>query len=312
MGRYSFVLQRPLQLIPVLIGVSLITFFLMQAVPGDPVRTMLGEKATEEVVASIKARYGLDKPAGAQYFHYMSNLLTGDLGPSIKYKVPVVDLLGSRVPATIYLVAMATLMSVLITVPLAVISAVWANRWPDTIIRALTTTGLGLPSFWFGIMLIILFSVWLRMFPVAGFGKGFWDHLYHLFLPSLTIAVALSAILTRTMRASLIEMMGADFVVAANAKGLPARWVFTRHVIRNSLIPVINLLGVNIGWLIGGTVVIESVFSIPGLGQLMVQSIFARDYFVVQSLTLCFACATILVTFLVDIITVALDPRISL
>lgn len=312
MGRYGFVFQRPLQLLPVLIGVSLITFFLLQAVPGDPVRTLLGEKATEEVVASIRARYGLDKPVFAQYFHYMGNLLTGDLGPSIKYKVPVVDLLGSRLPATLYLVVMATIMSILITVPLAVISALWANRWPDTVIRAVTTAGLGLPSFWFGIMLIIVFSVWLRIFPVAGFGTGFVDHVYHLILPSLTIAIALSAILTRTMRASLIEMMNADFVTAANAKGLPPRWVFGRHVIRNSLIPVINLLGVNIGWLIGGSVVIESVFSIPGLGQLMVQSIFSRDYFVVQSLTLCFACATILVTFLVDIITVALDPRIRL
>lgn len=312
MGRYAFVIKRPLQLLPVLIGVSLITFFLLQAVPGDPVRTLLGEKATEEVIASIRARYGLDKPVIAQYFHYMGNLLTGDLGPSIKYKVPVVDLLGSRVPATLYLLVMATVMSVLITVPLAVISAVWANRWPDTIIRALTTAGLGLPSFWFGIMMIILFSVWLRIFPVAGFGEGFFGHIYHLILPSLTIAIALSAILTRTMRASLIEMMNADFVTAATAKGLPARWVFGRHVLRNSLIPVINLLGVNLGWLIGGTVVIESVFSIPGLGQLMVQSIFARDYFVVQSLTLCFACATILVSFVVDIITVTLDPRIRL
>ena len=152
----------------------------------------------------------------------------------------------------------------------------------------------------------------LGLFPVSGYGEGLLGHLHHLFLPALAIALALSAILTRNLRASLLAELDADYVAAARAKGLPARWIFTRHVLRNSLIPTINLLGVNLGWLIGGTVVIETVFSVPGLGSLMVSSIFARDYMVVQGVTLVFACATVLLNFIADLLTVAADPRVKL
>ncbi|MEO3428310.1 ABC transporter permease [Pelagibius sp. CAU 1746] len=312
MGRFGFVLYRPLQLIPVLLGISIITFMILQAVPGDPIRTMLGEKASAEVVASLRARYGLDQPAIVQYFIYLKNLMQGDLGQSIVYKTDISKLMGRRIEATLFLLAYGTVMAVAITLPLAIVSAVNKGRWPDQLVRTFSTLGLGFPPFWLGIMLIIVLSVWVGWFPVAGYGEGFTGHLHHLFLPALTIALALSAILTRTLRASLLETLGADFIVAARSKGLPKRWIFYRHVLRNSVIPAINLLGVNIGWLIGGTVVIESVFSVPGLGQFMVQSIFARDYFVVQSLTLIFAGATVIVSFTVDVITVALDPRIRM
>lgn len=312
MSRFGFILYRPIQLIPVLIGISIISFFLLQAVPGDPVRTMLGEKATEDTVAALRAHYGLDRPVAVQYAYYVKNLFAGDLGRSIVYKIPVLELVTGRIAATLFLLGFATLLAVAIALPLAVVSALYQGRLPDHVIRTFSTLGLGFPAFWLGIMLIILLSVWAGFFPVAGYGEGFLEHLHHLFLPSLTIALALSAILTRNLRASLLETLGADHVTAARAKGLSGRWIFQRHVLRNSLVPTVNLLGVNVGWLIGGTVVIESVFSIPGLGQLMVQSIFARDYFVVQSLALAFACATVAVSFLVDVITVALDPRIEL
>jgi peptide/nickel transport system permease protein len=312
MNRFGFVLYRPLQLLPVLFGVSIVAFLLLHAVPGDPIRALLGEKATPEVVESLRARYGLDQPVMVQYLYYIRNLAVGDLGQSIVYKVPVVELLGRRTQATLFLLVFSTLLSIAITLPLSIISAQYRGRLPDQVIRAFATVGLGFPAFWLGIMLIILLSVKLGWFPVAGYGDGFLEHLHHLFLPSLTIALALSAILTRTMRASLIEAFDADYVTAVRAKGLPARWVFYRHVLRNSLLPAINLLGVNVGWLIGGTVVIESVFSVPGLGQLMVQSIFARDYLVVQSLTLVFGCATVVVSFMVDVITVSLDPRVKM
>ena len=311
MGRYNFVLQRPLQLIPVLFGISVVTFLLVQAIPGDPILTMLGQRATPEVIASLRAHYGLDQPIWVQYGYYLSNLFSGDLGDSLVYKISVSELVLGRIEATLALLLLSILFSVLLAVPLAILAATWQGTILDHIIRTLSTIGLGFPALWLGIMLIIVLSVQLGLFPVAGYGSGFWDHLHHLFLPSITIALALSAVLIRNLRASLLEQMNADFVVAAHAKGLPKRWIFYRHVMRNSLIPTINLLGVNIGWLIGGTVVIESVFSIPGLGQLMVQSIFARDYFVVQALTLTFACATVLVSFIVDLITVALDPRIK-
>ena len=312
MHRFRFILYRPLQLIPVLIGISVISFFLLHAIPGDPIRTMLGSKVSEAVVQSLRAHYGLDQPVLVQYGIYIRNLLTGDLGQSIVYKIPVLELIVSRLGATLSLLAFSTILSVALTIPLAIVAATRRGKLADHVIRSLSTIGLGFPTFWLGIMLIIVLSVWLGIFPVAGYGETFASKLHHLFLPSLAIAFALSAILTRNLRASLLEKMNADYVTAARAKGLPKKWIFYRHVFRNSLVPTINLLGVNIGWLIGGTVVVESVFSIPGLGKLLVQSIFARDYFVVQSLTLAFACATVVVSFIVDVITVALDPRIDM
>lgn len=311
MNRFRFIYQRPLQLVPVLLGISVITFFLIAAIPGDPVTNMLGPKANADTVARIQAHYGLDKPLTTQYLIYMRNLFTGDLGMSIIHKIPVVELSFSRIAPTIFLLGYSILLSLLLAIPLAVIAAVRQGQWPDQIIRALTTVSLGVPSFWLGIMLIIVFSVKLGLFPVGGYGRGFSGHLYHLFLPAVTIASGLSTILIRTLRANIIETLNADFVTGAHAKGLPARWVFWRHVLRNSLVPTVNLLGVTIGWLIGGTVVVEIIFTIPGLGRLMFDSIIARDYFVVQSLTLAFACSTIIVTFLVDIITMLLDPRIE-
>lgn len=311
MSRFRYIYQRPLQMIPVLLGISVITFFLIAAIPGDPVTNMLGSKADADTVARIKAHYGLDKPLLTQYLIYMKNLFTGDLGLSIIHKIPVVELSLSRIAPTIFLLCYSIVLSLLLAVPLAVIAAVKRGKWPDQLIRGFTTVSLGVPNFWLGIMLIIVFSIWMGLFPVGGYGQGFGGHLYHLFLPATSIAAGLSTILIRTLRANIIETLNADFVTGAHAKGLPERRVFWRHVLRNSLVPTVNLLGVTVGWLIGGTVVIEIVFTIPGLGRLMYDSIIARDYFVVQSLTLAFACSTIAVTFVVDVITMLLDPRIE-
>lgn len=312
MHRFKFVLYRPIQLLPVLFGISIVSFVLIHATPGDPVRTILGAKATAEVVERVRAQYGLDKPVLVQYGYFLKNLAHGEMGRSVVYKTGVVELVAERFVATIFLLAYGVILALVLTVPLAVTAAVYRARLPDHIIRIFSTSGLGFPAFWLGIMLMIVFSVRLRLFPVSGYGEGFPSHLHHLFLPAFAIALTLSAILTRNLRASLLAELDSDYVSAARAKGLPARWIFVRHVFRNSLIPTINLLGVNLGWLIGGTVIIESVFSVPGLGSLMVRSIFARDYMVVQAITLAFACATVLVNFVVDVITVALDPRIEL
>ena len=312
MHRYRFVLHRPIQLLPVLFGISIVTFVLIHAIPGDPVRTILGPKATPEVIERVRSAYGLDQPVFVQYGYFLKNLAHGEMGRSVVYKVPVLGLVAERVQATLFLLSYGVVLALVCTVPLAVTAARNRGRWPDHLIRIFSTAGLGFPAFWLGIMLMIVFSVRLGLFPVSGYGEGFVGHLHHLFLPALAIALALSAILTRNLRASLLAELDADYVAAARAKGLPAGWIFGRHVLRNSLIPTINLLGVNLGWLIGGTVVIESVFSVPGLGSLMVSSIFARDYMVVQAITMAFACATVLVSFVVDVITVALDPRIEL
>ena len=312
MGRFKFILSRPIQLIPVLFGISIVTFVMVHSIPGDPVRTLLGSKATPEAIERIRAEFGLDQPVWLQYVYFLENLTQGEMGISVVYKVPVLQLVFDRLPATLFLLGYGVTLALLFTIPLAVVATLYRGRLPDHLIRVLSTSGLGFPVFWLGIMLMIVFSVWLGLFPVSGFGEGFFGHLHSLFLPSFAIALALSAVLTRNLRASLLAELDSDHISTARAKGLPARWIFVRHVFRNSLIPTINLLGVNLGWLIGGTVVVESVFSVPGLGSLLVQSIFARDYMIVQMITLVFACATVLINFLVDIATVSLDPRIKL
>jgi peptide/nickel transport system permease protein len=312
MHRFNFVLFRPIQMIPVLFGISLITFILIHSIPGDPIRILLGPRATQEVIDAVHAQYGLEKPIYIQYGYFLVNLMKGDVGRSIVFKTPVLALIGERISATLFLLTYGLVFALALTLPLSITAAIYRGRFPDHFIRLVSTVGLGFPAFWLGIMMMLVFSVWLGQFPVSGYGGSFVEHLHHLFLPSLTIAIALSAVLVRNLRASLLVEIDSDYVAACRAKGLPERWIFLRHVIRNSLIPTINLLGVNLGWLIGGTVVIETVFSVPGLGSLLVSSIFARDYMVVMAITMVFACAIVIVNFIVDIVTVALDPRIEL
>jgi len=312
MERFKFVLYRPIQLIPVLFGISLVSFVLVQSIPGDPVRILLGVRATAEVIAKVRAQYGLDEPILVQYFFFLKNLAQGEFGRSIIYKTPVFTLIAARLMPTLFLLCYGVLMAVLLGVALAVVAALNRGRWPDALVRAYSTAGLGLPAFWLGIVLIIFFSLKLGWFPVSGYGRGFLAHLHHLFLPAFSIALALSPVLIRNLRASLLAEHEADHVIAARSRGIPEPRIFLRHVFRNSLIPTITLLGVNVGWLIGGTVVIEQVFAVPGLGSLMVGSIFARDYLVVQAITLIFAMAVILTNFTVDVVCVALDPRIKL
>ena len=312
MQRFRFVLYRPIQLLPVLFGISLVTFVLVHALPGDTVRAFLGPKASAETVERIRAQYGLDRPVLVQYLYFLKNLARGEIGTSVIYRMPVGRLVVERIDVTVMLLVYGVVLALVLTLPLAVLATLYQGRWPDHLIRLFSTAALGFPAFWLGIMLIILLSVRLGLFPVSGYGEGFLSHLHHLFLPALAIALSLSAVLTRNLRASLIGELQADYVSAARAKGIPERWIFQRHVFPNSLIPTVNLLGVNLGWLISGTVIIESVFAVPGLGSLLVTSIFTRDYMVVLGVALTFAFATVLVNFIVDILTVALDPRIEL
>lgn len=312
MDRFRFVLFRPLQLIPVLIGISLVTFVLVQLIPGDPVRQMLGPKASESAIAFVRARYGLDQPIIVQYFYYVSNLLQGDLGRSLAYRSPVGEIIATRLPATLFLLLYGAAFGISLTVALSVVAARNQGKWIDQAVRFACVAGLGLPSFWIGIMLILLFSLIFGLFPVSGFGKGFAEHLHHLFLPALTIGIIMTPILTRNFRATLVDQMKSDYVNAARSKGLPERYIFGRHVLRNSLLPTVHLLGITLSFLIGGTVVVETVFAVPGLGQLMVRAILSRDYFVVQGTTLVLAVGVVSVNFLVDIVTVMIDPRVKL
>jgi peptide/nickel transport system permease protein len=311
MHRFRFVLYRPLQLVPVLFGISVITFVLIHAIPGDPARLLLGARATAEAIAAIRKQFGLDQPVILQYAYFVQNLMHGELGRSIIYKTPVLAVVADRIAPTLFLLIYAVVLAVILSLVLGSIAAMQRGRLADQVIRLFSTVGLGIPAFWLGIVLIMLFSIRLGWFPVSGYGDTFLQHLHHLFLPALTVALAMAPVLTRNLRASLIAESTADYVTAAKAKGLPGHVIFLHHILRNSLLPTVNLLGVNIGWLIGGTVVVETVFSVPGLGGLMVASIFARDYLVVQAVALILALGVVVTNFIVDVVTVALDPRIE-
>lgn len=312
MHRYRFVLTRPLQFLPVIFGISVITFILVRLIPGDPARNILGTRATPAALASIRAQYGLDQPMWLQYVYFLKNLANGEMGKSILYKIDVLKLIVTRIEPTLALVVSSVVLSVLIAVPMSAIAARNAGRAPDHAVRIISTFGIGFPPFWLGLMLIILFSVELGVLPVSGYGTTIGEKLSHLVLPSLTVALSLSTVLTRSLRAAMIEQLKSDVATAARARGMPEGIVFWRHVLPNSLVPTINLLAVNIGWLIGGTVVVETVFALPGMGQLLVRAIFSRDYMVVQGVAMVFACATVLINFIADIVTVTVDPRVRL
>tara|TARA_B110000967_G_scaffold156689_1_gene161739 strand:+ start:735 stop:1634 length:900 start_codon:yes stop_codon:yes gene_type:complete len=299
-------------MIPVLLGVSIISFFLIKSIPGDPVRIMLGSRATAEVIEAVRAQYGLDEPFYVQYFYFLYNFIQGDLGKSIIFKIPVIELVYQRIEPTIFLLMYSLILSIIIALFLSIAAAKNQGKVIDQIIRIFCIIGVGIPGFWLGIMYMILFCITLKLFPVSGYGDNFMAHIYHLFLPSLTIATALSPVLTRNLRSALIYEMTADYVDAAKSKGLHDKYIFNKHILKNSLVPTITLLGVNFAWLIGGTVVIETVFSIAGLGSLMVSSIFARDYLVVQCITIFFAVLIIFTNFIVDILTALIDTRIDL
>tara|TARA_R100001129_G_scaffold41690_1_gene28503 strand:- start:6174 stop:7112 length:939 start_codon:yes stop_codon:yes gene_type:complete len=312
MHRYKFVFYRPLQLLPVLFGISVITFILVRMIPGDPARVLLGTRATPSAIAKIRAEYGLDQPLWQQYFYFLEHLAHGEMGKSTLYKIDVLKLVLTRIEPTLMLVLVSVVLSILIAVPMSTIAARRQGRLADHTVRIFSTMGIGFPPFWLALMLIIFFSVRLDLFPVSGYGRDPLDKLWHLALPSLTIALSLSAVLTRSLRGAMVQALQSDVATAARARGMPEGIVFWRHVLPNSLVPTINLLAINIGWLIGGTVVVESVFALPGMGQLLIRAIFSRDYMVVQGVAMVFACATVLINFIADVITVTLDPRIKL
>ncbi|RYH07858.1 ABC transporter permease [Tropicimonas sp. IMCC6043] len=312
MHRFRFILYRPIQFIPVLFGISVITFVLVRLIPGDPARIILGTRASPTALANIRAQYGLDEPMWVQYLFFLKNLGAGEMGRSTLYKIDVLKLIATRIEPTLALVAAAVILSLLIAVPFAALSARRQGRPTDHVVRIVSTAGIGFPPFWLGVMLIILFSVKLGWLPVSGYGNTLGEKIQHLILPGLTIALSLSAVLTRSLRAGMIAGLKSDVATAARARGMPENIVFWRHVVPNALVPTVNLLAINIGWLIGGTVVVESVFAIPGMGQLLVRGIFTRDYMVVQGVAMTFAVATVLINLLADILTVALDPRVDL
>jgi peptide/nickel transport system permease protein len=312
MNRLLPILRRIVQLAPVLLGISLICFLLLRAAPGDPARLLVGEKAGEAALAAVRQRYGLDLPIFQQYFVYLSNLIIGDLGQSLRFQRPVTNIIAQFLPATAFLIAYVLVLVIPPTLVLAIAAARRPNGWTDQLIRFLGVVGITVPVFWLGIMMSRLFGLQLGWFPVSGYGEGFVGHLHHLFLPALSTAIWLVPVLTQNLRSALIEKFQSDFVTAVRAQGATERGIFWQHVLPNSALPTLNLLGVMVAYLIGGTVIVETVYAVPGLGQLLVNSLLGRDYYLVQGLTLLFAVGSVLVTLVVDIVSALIDPRVSL
>ncbi len=287
--------------------VSSLVFLLIHLVPGDPVAVMLGDWASPADEALLRKQLGLDLPIWQQYLHYMGGLLHGDLGQSLFYQQPVSNLIAERFPYTLKLTVMALLIAVLIAFPLGFWAARRAGLWPDYVSMTVSLLGVSIPNFWLGPMLILIFAIGLAWLPVSGAEQP-WSWV----LPAVTLGTALAAILARMLRASLLEVFHEDFIRTAQAKGLPPRAVFGKHALRNALLPVVTILGLQLGTLLGGAVITEVVFDWPGLGQLLVDSIQRRDYPVVQACILIISVAYITVNGLTEVVYAWLDPRIRL
>jgi peptide/nickel transport system permease protein len=305
-----YVLRRLAAAVPVVLGVAVVTFLLLRLIPGDPARAVLGIHASPQEVAQLRRQLGLDKPLYRQLWSFLAGLAHGSTGTSIYYKTPVSSLIWSAAPVTASLVGVATVFCVLITVPLASLAAARQDRPADHAVRVFSLVGLGMPSFFFGIILIIVFAVDLHWFTVGGWGTTLGSHLRSLVLPGLTAAIAIVPVLIRSLRVGMLEVIESDFVATARAKGLRGPRVLLAHVARNALIPPLTLLGINIAYLIGSTVVIERVFDLNGLGSLMLTAIGVRDFPVVQGVTIVYAIAVVAVNLLTDLVAARLDPRI--
>jgi len=302
--------RRLLHVLPVVIGITLASFVLIHLVPGDPIRIMLGGKASVERIAEVKHELGIDRPLPQQYLSFVGGAVHGDLGESIILRRPVSGVVGERLGPSLFLLGYATLIALVFAVPLGIVSALRRNRLADHSIRVLTLIAFAMPSFWLGLILIRKLSLDLGVFPVSGYGEGFLGHVRSLTLPSLTIGLFLASMLVRSLRASLIDIFGMEYVEAARARGLSETRVVVKHSLRPALIATITVLAVNLGWLISGAVVIERVFDIPGLGQLLVESIFTRDFPTIQGLTLVFGLIVIAINVLADLSYAAVDPRV--
>jgi len=308
----SYLLQRLLQFIAVLLGITIFTFCLIRLIPGDPCRMTHGQFVPAEAIERCRMKYGLDKPILQQFFISFGGLFSSSsiAGQSIVYQRPAMSVFAERLPATLLLAGYSCILAVLIALVIGLSTAVRPGSLFDRSMSGATAAALTLPSFVIGLLLIIVFSLKLHLFPTSGYGKSFWDHLRHLFLPALTLAISNGAMLARVLRRSLLNVMDSPYILTAHAKGVPKRQVFVHHVFRNSLISPVTLLGLQIAWLCSGTVVVETVFALPGLGSLMVQSVLDRDYPVIQITVICFAVIVGSTSLLIDLIYPWIDPRV--
>lgn len=311
----GFVLRRFGQLLPVLLLASIGIWAMIFAVPGGPVGMLVGENATPEAIAAAEKQFGLDRPAVVQYLDWLWNALQGNFGMSIHGREPVLHLIGQRLPATLHLAVAATLVSLAIGIPVAILSALKPGSWIDRVLSAWSALALGVPTFWLGILLILLFAVELHWLPSASGYVPIWEDplaaLRNLALPALTLGVYVSGILARFLRASLVGELRADYVRTARSKGLPERQVVGTHIMRNALLPFVTIVGLMMANFIGGAVVTEAVFTYPGLGRLLIQAISTRDYPLIQGCIVVILVLYIGINMAVDVLYAYIDPRIE-
>jgi peptide/nickel transport system permease protein len=310
-SRFGSLPRRLAHLVIVLFGITLVTFFLLRLIPGDPALAILGSSYTHTRAVAIDNFLGLNKPIWTQYGLFMGRLFHGNLGFSFFYNEPATTVIGQHVAPTLFLVVYSAVLAALISFPIGFVAGLHRGGVLDQSSRIFFTLSFAMPAFWLGIILILLFSVHVPVFPISGFGSGFVGHLYYLFLPALTIALGFSTVLVRSLRAATIATLQAEFVDTARMKGIGWRRVLWRHVFRNAILAVVAVYGVNLAYLISGTVLVENVFSLPGLGTLLVSSVSDRDYPVVQGVTLLFAVLIVGINLLTDIVQAALDPRVG-
>lgn len=310
---WVYALKKGLFAVPVILAVSVAVFLVMHATPGDPARLMAGMNASQEDVEGIREKLGLNDPLHVQYFRFITNAVRGDFGTSYRTNRPVGQELTSRFPNTVELAVAALVVAVIIGIPFGVLSAVKHNTLTDNFSMLGALLGVSMPSFWLGLMLMLVFAYYLKIFPVSGRGGPVWtlQGLHHLVLPAVSLGAASAATIARMTRSNMLEVLGEDYIRTARAKGLGERVVIYKHALRNAMIPVITIVGLTLGFLLGGTVIIETVFAWPGVGTLIINGIWARDYPMVQAGVFLIAIIFVLMNLLVDLTYGFLNPRIS-
>lgn len=310
----SFLVKRLLALIPVLLTVSAVVFMIIHFIPGDPAAAMLGSQANEEQLAQMREKMGLNEPLFIQFTLWLSNLLQGDLGSSLVSDQTVLSLIANRLPVTLNLIIYSMIISILIAIPLGVISAVKHNTGLDYASMIIALIGISIPNFWAALLLIMIFALNLGMFPATGYvsvSESLLLNIKHLTLPAFSLGFIQAGIITRMTRSSMLDVLRQDYIRTVKAKGASPFTLVFRHALKNAMIPIITIIGINFGLLLGGTVVVESIFSINGIGQLMIQSVLNRDYPVIQGIILVIAAIYVFITLFVDILYTYFDPKIK-
>jgi peptide/nickel transport system permease protein len=308
----TYLIRRLALAVVVLFCLLVATFFIIHLVPGDPVQIVLGGRATPQAIADVRHQLDLDRPILTQFWLYISHTLQGDFGTAFTLGSPVGEILTQRVGPSAALIGYGMLLSLLIGVPLAIVAALRPNGWLDNAIRVGTTLTFAMPGFWLGLMLALIFGLELKWFPVSGYNGGIGGILRTLTLPALALGLALATVVVRTLRSSLLEVLQTEYIEAARSRGLAERRVIVKHALRNAIMPTITVMSVNLGFLIGNTVVIEAVFQIPGVGSLLLQSVLRRDYELVQALALLAGTAVVVISLATDLLQAAVDPRVRL